>query len=43
MPVMESAFITDPLIGMACSCALATKARTNSKLATRRIRDMRTP
>jgi hypothetical protein len=35
--------LAGPIIGMACSCALATKARTNSKLATRRIRDMRTP
>lgn len=43
MPAIESRALAGPIIGMACSCALATKARTNSKLATRRIRDMRTP
>ena len=42
MPAMESGALTGPIIGMACSCALATNARTNSKLATRRIGEMRT-
>jgi len=42
IPAMESRALTGPIIGMACTCALATNARTNSKLANRRIRDMRT-
>ena len=43
IPAMGPRALPGPVIGMACNCALATKARTNSKLATRRIRDMRTP
>ena len=43
MPAMESEALTGPIIAMAYGCALATKARTNSRLATRRIRDIRTP
>ena len=43
IPAMESTVLANPIIGMACSCVLAAKARTNNKLATRRIKDMRTP
>ena len=42
MPAMAALALADIIMGMACNCPLAMNARTNTRLATRRKKDIPT-